>query len=423
MKKLFALLCAAALLLSLAACASSPAAEDTAEENPVESIALPDLMADILDGVENLPDYEITELTAENFEFYAFLPYEEGYEGVTADALIGSIAHSVVLVRLPEGTDAAQAAADIEANANPNKWICVGAEATHVRQHGNTILLVMSSAETANAILQNFDACNGDETPESDLAEVGDAQETLPEDVVNDPVATPPEGEEQEDLEGNMPTLTPDEDQTDNMPAVDPGDGAVEMPTVTPDDDAQETVTVVPIEPETPAETTPEVPATPETPAETPETPAETPETPETPAETPETPAETPETPAEGGTDLASTMESILSGVADLPMYQVTDLTAETFEFYTFVPYEEGYTGVTADSMIGSIAHSVVLVQVPEGADAEAFAETMEANANPSKWICVTAESVQTAVKGNLVLLVMSAQATADAIVENFNAL
>ena len=64
-----------------------------------------------------------------------------------------------------------------------------------------------------------------------------------------------------------------------------------------------------------------------------------------------------------------------------------------------------------------------LIAKVPEGADAEAFAETMAANANPSKWICVTAESVQTAVKGNLVLLVMSAQATADAIVENFNAL
>lgn len=158
MKKLFALLCAAALLLSLAACASSPAAEDTAEENPVESIALPDLMADILDGVENLPDYEITELTAENFEFYAFLPYEEGYEGVTADALIGSIAHSVVLVRLPEGADAAQAAADIEANANPRKWVCVEAESKIVDRSGDKVILIMASTDLANQLHAAFTA-------------------------------------------------------------------------------------------------------------------------------------------------------------------------------------------------------------------------------------------------------------------------
>ena len=116
-------------------------------------------------------------------------------------------------------------------------------------------------------------------------------------------------------------------------------------------------------------------------------------------------------------------MEQILAGVADLPMYQVTELTSENFEFFTFVPWADGYQAVTADSMIGSIAHSVVLVQVPEGADAADFAAQMEANANPGKWICVVAESVQTASSGNLALLVMSSQATADAIIANFNSL
>ena len=116
-------------------------------------------------------------------------------------------------------------------------------------------------------------------------------------------------------------------------------------------------------------------------------------------------------------------MASILSGVPELPALMETELTAESFEFYTFIPQGEGYRGLASDAAIGSIAHSVVLVEVPEGADASQAAADMAANANPRKWICVEAESVQTASKGRLALLVMSTQAVADALIANFNAL
>ena len=398
MKKLFALLCAAALLVSLAACASSK--EDTPAEdaNPVDDMALSDIMNDILDGVADLPAYEVVDLTEENFEFYTFVPYEEGYEAVAADALIGSIAHSVVLVRVPDDADAAQVAADMEANANPAKWICVQAEATHVRQHGNTILLVMSTVDTANAILKNFDSLNGDATPESDLAEPVE-QEEIPEDVMNDPTVADDTETAPED---NMPTLAPEEGEDGNMPALDPGDAAVEMPNPNPSKPEQP-VTTVPVEPEKPAEK-----------------PTETPSQPETKPSQPET---KPEEPTESTTDLVATVNSVISGIDDLPMSMPSELTADNFEFFTFIPDQDGYRGVQADSAIGSIAHSVVIVEVPEGGDPSQVAADMKANANPRKWICVEAESVQTAVNGNLVLLVMSTQAHADAIVANFNAL
>lgn len=159
MKKWIALLCAL-FLIPLTACAggSGASSSETVSKDPIEDMSLTDIANDILKNVADLPMYEPTELTAENFEFYTFIPYADGYEGVTADALIGSIAHSVVLVRVPDGTDAAQVAADIEANADPRKWICVEAEKTVVRQRGNTILLVMSSTATTDAIVANFDA-------------------------------------------------------------------------------------------------------------------------------------------------------------------------------------------------------------------------------------------------------------------------
>ena len=397
MKRLFALLCALALAVSMVACAKNDAAEETVE-NPIEDMTLSDILDGILKDVPDLPGYQATELTSENFEFYTFVPYADGYEGLAADAMIGSIAHSVVLVRVPEDVDAASVAKDIEDNADPRKWICVEAEATHVRQYGDTILLVMSSAATANAILVNFDALNGVETPDSDLAPVAETEETeITDDILNEP-ATPEEGT----TEDNMPTLDGSE-ANDNMPAVDPGDSAVEMPNANPNPgEDQETISVVP-------DPQPEQPAQPE-------------QKPQEPAQ-PETPETKPEEPAESGTDLTATMNSILNGVADLPMYQVSELTADNFEFFAAIPYVEGYKGVQADAMIGSIAHSVVLVEVPEGTDAATVAADMEANADPRKWICVEAESVQTAVKGQMILLVMSSQATADAIVANFNAL
>jgi len=92
------------------------------------------------------------------FPAFTFIDYIEGAEAVISEGMISAIAHSVVLVRVPEGTDAADVAAQIEANADPRKWICVEAEKTVVSQHGSLVLLVMSSEATATAIAANFDA-------------------------------------------------------------------------------------------------------------------------------------------------------------------------------------------------------------------------------------------------------------------------
>ena len=72
--------------------------------------------------------------------------------------MIGSIAHCVVLLRLPDGTDVDEVAEQIKANADPRKWICVEAEAVEVRTAGNIVLLVMSSQTTADKVVSNFEA-------------------------------------------------------------------------------------------------------------------------------------------------------------------------------------------------------------------------------------------------------------------------
>ena len=435
MKKLIALLLALTLVFSMAACGSkeeTPApdgntantettdtsTDDTSKEeeetNPIDEMDLTTVMEDILKDVENLPMYEITELTEENFEFMTFIPYVDGYEAVSADALIGSIAHSVVLVRVPDGTDAAQVASDIETNANPNKWVCVGAEATHVRQHGNTILLVMSSVDTANAILVNFDSLAGEATPESDLAApVSGADDAM--EAIGDPVATP-EDETPEKPEASKPDNASNTNNSSSNTGSGSGTGTGSgngsgtgagngtgggAGNGTGNGTGSGSITG----------SKPETPTQPETPAQ--------PETPTTPEEKPTEP----ETPATSETDLAAVLSTVTAGIEDLPMSFSEMLTAENFESFAFIPYAEGYRGINGDAMIGSIAHSVVIVEVPEGTDAATVAADMKANANPRKWICVEAESVQTASKGNLAILVMSSQDWADTIIANFNAM
>lgn len=129
-----------------------------------------------------------------------------------------------------------------------------------------------------------------------------------------------------------------------------------------------------------------------------------------------------PEKPAETGKSLSDLMTSILSGV-ETPGYAITDVAAEQYPLYLFIDQPEGAQAVTADSLIGSIAHSVVLMRLPDGADVSGIAQQVKDNADPRKWICVEAEKVIVKTKGNLVLLVMSAADTADAIAANFDAL
>lgn len=117
---------------------------------------------------------------------------------------------------------------------------------------------------------------------------------------------------------------------------------------------------------------------------------------------------------------LSEIMASITSNLGEMPVIGEIPLDEENFEFYTFADYVEGAEGYVSEPMMGSFAHSVVLVRLPEGADVNAFASKVKANADPRKWICVEAETVEVRTKGNLVLLVMSSKETANKIVSKF---
>lgn len=162
---------------SSSAPASEPASE-TASEPSSESAAAGDVtlsssLSDIMDTVlASVPEDQIpmlmpadlnggekyTALTEENSEYNLGLTNDRYAEGIAADAAMTSVPFSVCLVRANSAEEAEQLAADIEANADPRKWICVEAESKIVDYSGDVVILIMTGADSAEAIHAAFTA-------------------------------------------------------------------------------------------------------------------------------------------------------------------------------------------------------------------------------------------------------------------------
>lgn len=106
---------------------------------------------------DNMPMVGSTEITKDNMKSYIGIDNLDIKEGVASEALIGSIAHSVVVLRVNDKVDVEEAKNDIKENANPRKWVCVEAEKVIVKSKGDVIILIMSNNELAPKIESNFD--------------------------------------------------------------------------------------------------------------------------------------------------------------------------------------------------------------------------------------------------------------------------
>ena len=106
---------------------------------------------------DNMPTVGSTEITKDNMKSYIGIDNLDIKEGVASEALIGSIAHSVVVLRVNDKVDVEEAKNDIKENANPRKWVCVEAEKVIVKSKGDVIILIMSNNELAPKIESNFD--------------------------------------------------------------------------------------------------------------------------------------------------------------------------------------------------------------------------------------------------------------------------
>ena len=121
---------------------------------------------------------------------------------------------------------------------------------------------------------------------------------------------------------------------------------------------------------------------------------------------------------------LEDIMAKVYAGISEenLPMMlgniPVDSENVEGFLGTTEVNYKEA---VASESMVGSIAHSVVLVRMNDAKEAKVAVETIKANVNPRKWICVEASNVAVKSKGDLVILIMSNETLAPTLEANFD--
>ena len=92
----------------------------------------------------------------DNIEYYIGTDEIEYEEILASEPLMGSIAHSVVLVRMKDSADIEAAKQQIKDNVNPRKWVCVGVpeEDVIVKSKGNLIILIMVEDEQARTKLE-----------------------------------------------------------------------------------------------------------------------------------------------------------------------------------------------------------------------------------------------------------------------------
>lgn len=128
--------------------------------------------------------------------------------------------------------------------------------------------------------------------------------------------------------------------------------------------------------------------------------------------------------------NVTGTLEEIMERLyADIPqderpmMLDNMPVDSENIAYYLGTEDIDYKQALASEPGISSIAYSVVLVRMNDGADIEAAKKAIKDNVNPAKWICVEAETVKVLSKGDLILLIMTNSQIAEKLETAFNAL
>ena len=171
MKKMITMLLALAMMFSFAACGGTAAEPTTAPtETPTEPAAnnlagtMEELVNQIIteQPVEFMGGVMPVDLTDTSEDGLWALKYNTGLDSAEMisdvavfEPMMGSLAFSLVLVRVAEGQDAQAVAESMKSGVDPRKWICVEADDMTVAGFGDTVMLIMVSS-TSSLTSQNF---------------------------------------------------------------------------------------------------------------------------------------------------------------------------------------------------------------------------------------------------------------------------
>lgn len=155
--KTLGILCLALLIVCVTGCE---------KENLTQSVQVEGSLEEIMEklykglGEDTLPMLENQKLTSENIENYVGTSDISYKEGLSSEPLIGSIAHSVVLLRAKHVNDVEKMKEQIKENINPRKWVCVWVEDEDViiKNKGDLVIAILIEDETIrNQVSKNFD--------------------------------------------------------------------------------------------------------------------------------------------------------------------------------------------------------------------------------------------------------------------------
>ena len=134
-------------------------AVNTNKESNLEG-TLEEIMTKVYAGIpeDELPMMLMNmEISKEDIEYYVGTADIDLKEALVSESGVGSIAHSVVLVRLNNARNASDAVTKIKENANPRKWLCVEASNVVVKSKGDLVILIMSNEDLAPKLDANFE--------------------------------------------------------------------------------------------------------------------------------------------------------------------------------------------------------------------------------------------------------------------------
>ena len=180
MKKIFAMLLALTMLFSFAACGSKTA-QPTTTPTTAPAATVDGTMEELLNKVVEIQPVEFMggtmpiDLTDESEDGLWNIKYNTGLdsaEGLTDAAvfgpMMGSIAYSMVMVRVAEGADVKAIAEGMKTGIDPRKWICVEADDLQVVSYGDVVMLIMvdsTSGQTSQSFVDAFaQVCGGSVT-------------------------------------------------------------------------------------------------------------------------------------------------------------------------------------------------------------------------------------------------------------------
>lgn len=91
------------------------------------------------------------EINDENIESFIGIKDIEYTEAIASESMMGSIAHSVVLIRVKDTSKIEEYKDDIYEHVNPRKWICVGVEKDEVViENKGDLIMVLIIQDTDN---------------------------------------------------------------------------------------------------------------------------------------------------------------------------------------------------------------------------------------------------------------------------------